>query len=244
VRSFWLVFALGACGHIGFEADAGRDASGGADSSLDAFRGVPMFVQHGDAPCGPVISCAVTLSSPHAAGDVVVVVVTYDTTAPQVTTISDGLDTFKNALAPSNWPVSTYRTEVWYGILTTSSSMPLPILAMLSQTAGTGIWVYADEYSGVDPIAPVDMTTFTGGTSGTAVSSGFVTTRRPNEVVFGHAEGMGLVVMTGAGFTARMTKYGNIQEDKPAAAAGSYDAEFTLSTMGEWIALVTTIEPP
>jgi hypothetical protein len=82
--------------------------------------------------------------------------------------------------------------------------------------------ISAHEYSGLEPISPLDVTAASATNSSNA-SSGSVRTTVPNELLFGAAllQSSGTA---GAGFTQRSSIAGNVSEDKIVTVTGSYDA--------------------
>ncbi len=87
------------------------------------------------------------------------------------------------------------------------------------------IELYLAEYTGIDPVNPIDAQAGASGST-SAVSSGNATTTVAGDVIFGYCVGDWKCTV-GSGFSARSTLNGNLIEDKVAGAAGSYAATGT-----------------
>ncbi len=92
------------------------------------------------------------------------------------------------------------------------------------------------EYSGISTSAPLDVAVGASG-SGTAVSSGAVTTSNANDLLVGAnfiGAGFGAV---GTGYTKRLltTPDGDLVEDQVVAATGSYSASSTQTPTSWWV---------
>jgi len=99
------------------------------------------------------------------------------------------------------------------------------------------------EYSGADPINPVDKTIASTGSSATA-NSGSVTTTTPNDLIFGAGTTATSFTAAGSGFTSRIINiYGNIAEDKAVTTTGSYNATATTGSAA-WIMQLIAFRAP
>jgi chitodextrinase len=92
------------------------------------------------------------------------------------------------------------------------------------------------EYSGLDPVNPVDVTVAATGSSATS-SSGAVTTTNANDLLVAANIVQTTTTAAGAGFTSRVitSPNGDIAEDRIVTAVGSYSATATLSGAGTWV---------
>ena len=91
--------------------------------------------------------------------------------------------------------------------------------------ASAWLEVYLSEYSGVDPVNPIDAQAGASGSTG-AVSSGSATTTAAGDVIYGYCVADATCTF-GSGFTARSTFNNNLIEDEIAATAGTYSATAT-----------------
>ncbi len=101
--------------------------------------------------------------------------------------------------------------------------------------------VYVHEYSGIDKVKPLDVTTGAIGTAG-AMSSGSLTTTFAGDLLF--AAGASSVTVTGAGsgWTTRSTAYGNRTQDRLATAPGPYSATATQNGTS-WVMQLVAFRP-
>lgn len=191
---------------------------------------------------GSVLSCSAILPTPSPSGDALIVTVTYDNTATQVSELTDDAGNSYTRLIPATtWPSYPYRTESWYGI-SNGAANPITLTATFSTLPSTFSTVYVDEYSGANPTAPIDQVAVMSGLApATDFSSGLKTIKTPRELIFGHGEGQGGPILPGPGFMTRGTDFGNIEEDRFVTSTGSYDARFDANGALAWFAVMITI---
>lgn len=104
--------------------------------------------------------------------------------------------------------------------------------------------IYIHEYSGADPISPLDVTASSTGYSKVA-DRGSKTTTYAGDLIFGYIQNDSATVpVPGAFFTARRTNNGNLSEDRIATSTGSYSVNATLdsSQNSHWIASMATFK--
>ena len=95
------------------------------------------------------------------------------------------------------------------------------------------------EYSGLDPVNPLDVSAGGSG-SGTTANSGSATTTAANELIVGLGNPSSVFTSAGSGFSSRMINaYGGISEDKIVSSTGSYNATATL-TSRTWVMQMAT----
>ncbi len=155
------------------------------------------------------------------AGNLIVVAFDYTSgAAPSLVSDSQG-----NVFAPVGNQLSSpggALTRVYYANTITGG----PDTVTVTLTANSSwIEVYLAEYTGIDPVNPIDAQAGASG-SASAVSSGTATTSVSGDVIFGYCVG-DWNCKVGSGFSARSTFDGNLIEDKVAGAAGSYAATGT-----------------
>ena len=188
--------------------------------SVALAAATPVFVQEKDNQITSGTTDSVTLSSPAAAGNLIVAYVLWD--HPGGVSLSDtASNTYTNAVGPTLWNGGKYSAQVFYaknikgGYTTVTATFATPVNSF-------GI-VYAHEYAGLDQIAPVDVVAAAVGTSG-SLNSGSVTTTGANDLLFAGGVSMNTVTAPGTGYKSRATSHGNITEDKNVSAVGSYNA--------------------
>jgi hypothetical protein len=232
-----VVVALAGCGRSGFAPEP-PDAPVSSDAVVDAPPGAIAFVQHANTMCAAGTTCAHSFMQFVQPGHGIVVTTTYDSRGVTVTSVTDTSgNTYHPAVAGVDWPVSTFRTSTWFGTHAGASGV-LRITVQYSAAPASFAYLYIDEYANATAVADTASATGNGNTltptSGSrAVSAG--------ELVFGHAEGQGPTVGVGLNFTLRDTSNMNIEEDRLISADGSYDAQFTLDNLGEWMAVMVVL---
>jgi len=227
-----VVVALAGCGRSGFAAEA-PDAT-----AVDAPPGAIAFVQHANATCGAVVTCAQSFAQLVHTGDAIVVTATHDDRAVAVSSVTDTSgNTYQPAVANVDWPVSTYRTSTWFGTHGGASGV-VGVTVHFSGPPTSFAFVYLDEYANATAVADTASATGNGNTLAPSSGARAVTA---GQLVFGHAEGQGPAVGIGLNFTLRDTSNMNIEEDRLVTFDGSYDAHFTLDSLGEWMALMVVL---
>src|SRR5262249_8156286 len=105
------------------------------------------------------------------------------------------------------------------------------------------------EYSGLDPLSPLNGAAVASGSSATS-STGAITTTAPNVVLVAANLVVTGTAGPGLGFTARMitSPDGDIVEDRIVSSPGSYSASAPLTGAGAWVmqlvAFSATPPPP
>jgi hypothetical protein len=193
------------------------------------------FVQGNySVPQTPQATVAVIFASPQHAGNLNVVVVGWNDSTATVTSVTDSMNnSYILAVGP------TVRTgqlsQAMYFAPNIAAATSNMVTVRFSVAA-----VYPDirilEYSGLDPVSPLDTVAAATGSSATS-STGTLTTSVPNVLLVA-----GNIVTTatsgpGSGFTSRMITNpdGDIVEDRVVTAAGSYSATAPLSSSGYWV---------
>lgn len=207
-----------------------------ADATIDAPAGPILFVNNQSLVCAAT-TCSLTADI--IPGDLLVVTFSSDVPVNNFSSVSDTVgDVFTAVVPPTSWPNAPYRTEQWYARNAIGGNQ----ITVTAHVAGTGtfIYFYVDEYIGLSTSDPVDQVSVASGTTGSLVSSGAKQIQSSRELIFGHAEGMGVSVTGGPGFTVRSLLGGNTEEDRIATGIDAYEATFAVSPPGEWIAIMTT----
>jgi hypothetical protein len=100
------------------------------------------------------------------------------------------------------------------------------------------------EYTGLDPVNPLDAAVAAQG-SGTLSSSGNVSTSSPNDLLVAANTVQTASTAAGTGFTNRViTPNGGILEDRIVLATGSYSATASISPSGAWIMQLVAFRAP
>jgi hypothetical protein len=187
------------------------------------------------APQSTVTPVTVPYTAAQKAGDLNVVVVGWNNSTTQVSSVTDkNGNSYKLAAGPTVLTGSVpFSQAIYYAknILAGANSVTVKF------NAGAP---YPDvrimEYSGIDTNSPVDVAVGTTGSSATS-NSGAVTTTNSSDLLVGANYVWTSNAGTGAGFTQRILTNPNsdLVEDRLVTAKGSYSASSTLSNAGPWV---------
>jgi len=184
----------------------------------------PTFVQANSHETNSGTTDSVPFTSANSASDLIVVYVIWSN-GTSTASMSDARDNTYNAVSPATkWNGTQWSSQVFYAKNISAGSNT--VTATFSSAINQFAVVYIHEYSGMDTINPLDVSTVATGTT-KAMNSGSVTTTNANDLIFGAGASSSTVNATGTGFTTRSTGSGNRTEDKNVASAGSYSATAT-----------------
>ena len=179
----------------------------------------PSFVQENNNQIASGVNTSVAFKSSTRSGNTIVVYVIWSNTG-NVTLADTRGDTFLSPASSVTWGAN-YHAQVFYAANIAGGADT--VTATFQNAVSSFGVVYIHEYSGINPLVPVDATVSASGSSGT-LNSGTAATTQPNDLIFGAGVSDNTVTSAGSGFTARSTAYGNITEDRIAVSAGSYSA--------------------
>ena len=208
-------------------------AIGGHQAAVLAATASP-FVQAKDNQVTSGPTNTITLPAPTTAGNLLAVYVMWDRASSVSISDSNG-NVYASALAPILWNSGKYSAQIFYaknikgGVDT--------ITARFSTNISSFGIVYVNEYAGLDPVAPVDVTAAAIGST-SSVNSGSVVTSSAQDLLFAGVASMDIVTRPGTGYTARSTAEGNMTEDRVVSTAGTYNATATNSRGGWAIQMV------
>jgi chitodextrinase len=215
-----------------------------AAATTQVTAGPISFVQLNYAvPRGPQTSAPVTFSKAQAAGNLNIVVVGWtDTTA----TVNSVTDSAGNAYALAVGPT------VLAGQMSQSIYYAKNIAAAAANTITVQFTLPTDhvdvralEYSGLDPVNPLDATSAGVGANSLASSGASVTTGS-NDLIFAASTVETGVTGAGVGFTNRVVTLPNSDnaEDKIVTAPGSYSATAPVGPAGFWVMQMVAFSAP
>ena len=174
------------------------------------------FVQDRDTEVTSGTTASLAFSKANTAGDLIVVYVVWDNSGSATVSDTRG-DAYTAATARQTWGKG-WSAQVFYASSIVGGSNTV------KATFGSAITsfglLYLHEYSGLAATSPVDVSASAVGTSA-SMSSGAVTTAQANDLLFA-AGASDSAATKGAGFTARLTGFGNITEDLGVTTTGSY----------------------
>src|SRR5579884_2826435 len=226
---YYLVTAQNAVDHVS------QPSNQASATSLSAIR----LIQ--DATNGSESSLAklsVAFPSANTAGDFLII--TGTAARPRSTlTISDTAgDSFVSALGPVSDPSQDVTAYIWY----VANAKGGPNTVTITPTGGAdALELHISEWSGINPVSPLDQTSSATG-SGTSISSGAQTTTRNGELIYGYTFPNGSS-SPGSGFTGLSFVDGDWDEYEIQPVAGSVASTFTQSPATNWFAAMATFAP-
>ena len=182
------------------------------------------FVQGGAKEINSGTTNSLAFSNANGAGNLIVAYVVWGNAGSA--TVSDSRQNTYQAVAPARtWGNgNSWRSQVFYAKNVAGGANT--VSAQFSSSISSFGLLYIHEYSGLDPVNPLDTTAAAAGTA-RAMNSGSATTSNANDLIFGAGASSDTVTAAGTGFTSRLTDFGNRTEDKKVTSAGSYNATAT-----------------
>jgi hypothetical protein len=178
----------------------------------------------------------VTYSLPQQAGDLNVVAIGWSDSTSSVTSVTDSKG---NSYAPAIAPTvqSGVQTQVIYiakNIVAASAGANSVTVRFSTAVRFPDIRIL--EYSGLDPVSPLDGTA---GASGTGITSnsGPITTTNAYDLIFSANYVTTSTNTSGNGFVSRMITFpdGDIAEDQITTSVATYTGTAQLSSNGSWV---------
>jgi chitodextrinase len=227
-----------------FDAAANHSAQSAAATATTS--GTPKFVQGNTVTTGGrVTSVVLTLSSPVAAGDLLVGFFgQYD--VPGQVSVSDNVNGAWTRSASTTWQGgSTTPGDAALYYFAHSAAAPSGLTITISSPTATYLQGGADEYSGVAATNPLDQVAINKGSS-TSADSGATAAVAAGELVYGGmiaSNGPGTLV-AGTGFVKRAQSGSGSQgeEDILSSAAGPQHAGFTFPASTQWFMVCATFK--
>ncbi|HWW92231.1 MAG TPA: Ig-like domain-containing protein [Vicinamibacteria bacterium] len=195
------------------------------------------FVQRNYAtPQTPASSVSVLFNGAQSAGNLNVVVVGWNDTTAQVSSVTDTKgNAYQLAVGPT--AIAGALTQAIYYARNIAAAAAGANTVKVSFTVGA---VYPDirilEYGGMDPISPVDVKASATGSTTTSSTPAVVTTNA-SDLLFAANIVATWTTGAGTGWTSRVitSPDGDIAEDRVVSAVGSYKATAPLGSSGPWI---------
>jgi hypothetical protein len=189
-------------------------------------------------PQSPLTSVTLPFGAAQKAGDLNAVIVGWNDATTHLSSLTDSKgNLYQLAVGPTVLKGSVPLTQAIYYAKNIAAAVAGANTVTLKFNAAA---VYVDvrilEYSGVDPLSPLDVSATATGNSATS-SSGAVLTKNAKDLLVGAN-----LVWTGtttprAGWTRRMITNpdSDIAEDQVVSSVGSYSASASLASAGPWI---------
>jgi PKD repeat protein len=199
------------------------------------------FVQVNSAtPQSPQSTVLTTFGQAQQPGDLNVVVVGWNESTGNVTSVVDSAGNTYQVAAPTARGDGLSQAIYYAKDIAGAGAGTNTVTVRFDKAVA-----YADirilEYSGLDQASPFDVTSSAAGTASQA-SSGAVTTRFARELLVGAGTTSGYFSGPGSGYTARIITVPDkdIAEDRTVASIGSYSA--TASQSGRWVMQLATFK--
>ena len=197
----------------------------------------PAFVQERDTQITAGRTVQVAFRSSTTAGNLIVAYVVWDNMGSVSLADSAG-NSYVSAVGPTRWSGNRYSAQIFYAKNIKGGADTLTgTFTSRIRSFGT---VYAHEYSGLDQMAPFDVTAAATGSSG-SLNSSSAATANAVELLFAAGVSAGTVGPPGAGFTARATPHGDMTMDKVVSTQGAYSATAGNSG-GAWAMLLAAFK--
>jgi fibronectin type 3 domain-containing protein len=194
----------------------------------------------------------VPFNAAQTAGNLNVVVVGWNDTTSQVVSVADTKgNTYQRAVGPTQLPGQLSQSIYFANNIAGAAVGTNTVTVTFNQGA-----IFSDirvlEYSGQDPVNPVDVTSAATGNSTTS-STPAVTTTSAIDLLFAANMVASFTAAPGAGFTTRVITQpdGDIAEDMIVTAVGSYTSTASVAGGGSWVqqmvafrAATTPVVPP
>jgi hypothetical protein len=183
----------------------------------------------------------VNYASAQTAGDLNVIAIGWNDANASISTVIDSAgNTYSQAVAITRY-LPDCSQAIWYAPGIHAASAGANKVTVTFASAANVVDLRALEYSGLDPVAPLDVTATAQGLSSMPASSGTATTHYARELLFG--AGMSTFQFSGAGtnYTSRViTTLGDIAEDSIVSVTGTYAATAPLTQQCGWVMQLAT----
>lgn len=218
-------------------ADASDASDAGDAAEQDAAAGVIAFVQSAWATtAGAASSVSATFPKPQSAGDLNVVAIGWNDATSSVSTVTDTSgNVYHLAIGPTR--ASPDLTQAIYyakDVPAAGAGANVVTVAFVNMANVADLRVV--EYSGLDPVAPLEGAAAGSGNNAGPAASGTVMTTDTRVLLFGAGMTTNIYSAPGSGYTLRLlTNMGDMVEDSIVTSPGAYDAEASLAASCEWI---------
>lgn len=185
---------------------------------------------------------SVVYTARQVAGDMNILVVGWNNTTSNVTSVADSAGNVYQLAVPTVRG-NGISQAIYYAKNIKPANAGANTVTVTFDSAAQFVDLRALEYSGLDTVNPFDVGTSASGTSNSA-NSGTVTTSTPHELIFGAGYTIGAFNGAGSGFTTRIITDpdADIAEDRFVTATGSYSATAPLGGSAAWVMQVATFK--
>jgi fibronectin type 3 domain-containing protein len=204
------------------------------------------YVQDNSAALQPTQTTVnVAYAGAQVAGDLNIIVVGWNDNTAVVSAVTDSSGN-EYALAVGPTIESGFGSQsIYYAPNIASAAAGTNTVTVTFASAAASPDIRILEYSGADPINPVDVTAANSGNSTTS-DSGSASTTNATDLIFGANLSQAATIAPGVGFTQRLLSMpdGNVLEDQMVAATGSYNASASLGASAPWIMQMVAFRTP
>jgi hypothetical protein len=183
----------------------------------------PKFVQKRELSITSGSSVSVSFTIPNTAGNLIVAYVVWDNSGPVAVTDSCG-NAYTSAIGPTKYYWDRTNAQIFYARNIAGGANTVKVSFSTAVTRYGRLFIH--EYSGLDPISPLEAAKARSGYS-SSMNTGSLITSTANDLLFAGGESNRTVTSPGAGYTVRSNVYGDITEDRIATSPGSYSATAT-----------------
>ena len=201
-----------------------------------ATPATPSFVQVNSAtPQSPVTTVTTTYTKAQAAGDLNAVVIGWNNSTGNVTSVTDSAGNTYQLAAPIIRGSGLSQGIYYAKNIAAAAAGANTVTVRFDQSVA-----FADvrvlEYGGLDRASPLDVTRSAAGNASTA-GSGAATTNFATELLLGAGTTATVFTDAGTNYTKRIITVpdGDIAEDRTVTAAGSYSASAPVTGGGNWV---------
>ena len=171
------------------------------------------------------------------AGNLNVIIVGWNDATALVSSLTDSKgNLYQLAVGPTVLTGSVpFSQAIYYAKNISAATAGANTVTVKFNAAAIAVDIRILEYSGIDPLNPVDVSAAATGNSALS-SSGAVITKNAKDLLVGANIAWTGTTGPGSGLTQRLiTNVGDIAEDQVVTALGSYSASAPLSSAGPWI---------
>ncbi len=213
----------------------GAQSSNGVNFTVGIVSPIVFVQTNSVSPQATQTPVIVTYTGVQAAGDLNVVIVSWNDSAATISSVTDSVgNTYAVAAAPIV-QASTASQAIYYAQNIAAAAAGANTVTVNFNVAARHPDIRIAEYSGVDPLNALDSSASAQGNTATS-DSGPVTTTNANDILIGANVVQSTSTGPGTGYTSRgITADGDILEDQVVSATGSYNATATLDKVQLWI---------
>jgi hypothetical protein len=210
--------------------------SNGVIFTVGAVSAISFVQTNSATPQGTFTSVTVTYAGAQTAGNLNVVVVGWNDSTATVSSVTDSIgNTYALAAAPIV-QAGTASQAIYYAKNIGAAGAGANTVNVTFAAPAIHPDIRIAEYSGLDPLNPLDTSVGAQGTTTATSDSGPVATANPNDLLVGANIVQSTTTAAGAGYTSRgITADGDILEDQVVSIIGSYNATAVLDKVQSWI---------